>query len=77
MNKTQQKTQIKDTIDIFDPQKSKKDEKKCRRAIKKAGMRNMSGVSRITIQKKDGLSYVIDDPELLNVDSSFAFFGDL
>jgi nascent polypeptide-associated complex subunit alpha len=52
-------------------------EKKCRKALIKVGMKPMTGITRITLKKRDGLIFVIDDPEVLNLDNSYAIFGEL
>merc|ERR1712199_114295 len=54
-----------------------RNEKKCRKALMKVGMKQMSGITRITLKKRDGLIFVIDDPEVLNLDNSYAIFGEL
>ena len=38
-------------------------EKKCRKALMKQGMKALSGITRVTLKKRDGLIFVIDDPE--------------
>jgi nascent polypeptide-associated complex subunit alpha len=43
----------------------------------KAGMKSLSGITRVTLKKRDGLIFVIDDPEVLNLDNSYAIFGEL
>merc|ERR1719331_2186515 len=40
-------------------------------------MKQLSGITRITLKKRDGLIFVIDDPEVLNLDNSYAIFGEL
>ena len=65
---------------LEDPEKEvnfNRNEKKCRKALMKAGMKQMSGITRITLKKRDGLIFVIDDPEVLNLDNSYAVFGEL
>jgi len=57
--------------------KFNRNEKKCRKALMKVGMKQMSGITRITLKKRDGLIFVIDDPEVLNLDNSYAIFGEL
>ena len=52
-------------------------EKKCRKALTKVGMKVLSGITRVTLKKRDGLIFVIDDPEVLNLDNSYAIFGEL
>lgn len=52
-------------------------EKKCRKALMKVGMKPMAGITRVTLKKRDGLIFVIDDPEVLILDNSYAIFGEL
>jgi nascent polypeptide-associated complex subunit alpha len=52
-------------------------EKKCRKALLKVGMKQLTGITRVTLKKRDGLIFVIDDPEVLNLDNSYAIFGEL
>merc|ERR1712032_1706307 len=40
-------------------------------------MKSLSGITRVTLKKRDGLIFVIDDPEVLNLDNSYAIFGEL
>lgn len=54
-----------------------RNEKKCRKALQKAGMKTLGGITRVTLKKRDGLIFVIDDPEVLNLDNSYAIFGEL
>merc|ERR1740130_2445346 len=54
-----------------------RNEKKCRKALMKVGMKQLSGITRVTLKKRDGLIFVIDDPEVLNLDNSYAIFGEL
>merc|ERR1712070_645357 len=54
-----------------------RNEKKCRKALTKIGMKALGGITRITLKKRDGLIFVIDDPEVLNLDTSYAIFGEL
>ena len=54
-----------------------RNEKKCRKSLIKVGMKQLTGITRITLKKRDGLIFVIDDPEVLNLDASYAIFGEL
>merc|ERR1740130_1669263 len=54
-----------------------RNEKKCRKALVKGGMKALGGITRVTLKKRDGLIFVIDDPEVLNLDNSYAIFGEL
>ena len=54
-----------------------RNEKKCRKALIKVGMKPLGGITRVTLKKRDGLIFVIDDPEVLNLDNSYAIFGEL
>mmetsp|Transcript_10750 Transcript_10750/g.10870 ORF Transcript_10750/g.10870 Transcript_10750/m.10870 type:complete len:176 (+) Transcript_10750:22-549(+) len=55
-------------------------EKKCRKALLKLGMKQVAGINRVTLKKRDGLIFVINDPEVLKNganDNSYAVFGEL
>merc|ERR1712046_284827 len=55
-------------------------EKKCRKALLKIGMKQFDGVTRVTLRKRDGLIFVVNNPEVLRSDGdgkSFAAFGRL
>ena len=54
-----------------------RNEKKCRKALMKIGMKQLSGIQRITLKKRDGMIFVIDDPEVLTLENSYAIFGEL
>merc|ERR1719453_2984102 len=54
-----------------------RNEKKCRKALMKVGMKQLTGITRVTLKKRDGLIFVIADPQVLNLDSSYAIFGEL
>ena len=54
-----------------------RNEKKCRKALMKVGMKALGGITRVTLKKRDGLIFVIDDPQVLNLDNSYAIFGEL
>jgi nascent polypeptide-associated complex subunit alpha len=54
-----------------------RNEKKCAKALTKAGMKSVNGITRVTLRKRDGLIFVIDDPRVLNLDNSYAIFGEL
>jgi nascent polypeptide-associated complex subunit alpha len=54
-------------------------EKKARKALVKIGMKPVNGVTRVTLKKRDGLIFVIAEPEVLRSDDgkSFVVFGEL
>ena len=55
-------------------------EKKCRKSLIKLGMKQLTGITRVSLRKRDGLIFVINDPEVLKStsnESSFAIFGEL
>jgi nascent polypeptide-associated complex subunit alpha len=64
-----------------DPSKKlNRGEKKCRKALLKLGMKQLTGITRVTLKKRDGLIFVINDPEVLKSgsnDNSYAVFGEL
>ena len=55
-------------------------EKKCRKALTKLGMKQFAGISRVTIRKRDGFIFMINDPEVLRSaddGNQFVVFGEL
>ena len=40
-------------------------------------MKPLTGITRVTLKKRDGLIFVIDDPEVLILENSYAIFGEL
>ena len=63
-----------------DDKKLNRGEKKCRKALLKLGMKQFTGITRVALRKRDGLIFVINDPEVLRStenDQSFAIFGEL
>jgi nascent polypeptide-associated complex subunit alpha len=64
-----------------DPSKKlNRGEKKCRKSLLKLGMKQLTGITRVTLKKRDGLIFVINEPEVLKSgtnDNSFAVFGEL
>ena len=40
-------------------------EKKCRKALIKLGMKQVSGITRVAIRRRDGPIFVINDPDVL------------
>jgi len=40
-------------------------------------MKIVNGITRVTLKKRDGLIFVIDEPEVFNLDHSYAIFGEL
>ena len=46
----------------------------------KLGMKQVTGINRVTLKKRDGLIFVISEPEVLKNatnDNSYAVFGEL
>ena len=55
-------------------------EKKCRKSLLKLGMKQLPGITRVALKKRDGLIFVINEPEVLKSgtnENSFAIFGEL
>jgi len=55
-------------------------EKKCRKALMKLGMKQVTGITRVTLKKRDGLIFYINEPEVLKSatnENSYAVFGEL
>ena len=63
-----------------DDKKLNRGEKKCRKALLKLGMKQLTGITRVSLKKRDGLIFVINEPEVLKSTEnaqSFAIFGEL
>ena len=53
-------------------------EKKCRKALQKLGMKQVEGFTRISLRKRDGIIFVMEQPEVFkSSESSFCCFGEL
>ena len=48
-----------------DDKKLNRGEKKCRKALIKLGMKQVSGITRVAIRRRDGPIFVINDPDVL------------
>ena len=48
-----------------DAPKLNRGEKKCRKALMKLGMKPFAGITRVTLRRRDGGIFVINDPEVL------------
>jgi len=40
-------------------------------------MKPVDGINRITLKKRDGLIFVIDNPRVMNLDETYCIFGEL
>ena len=63
-----------------DGPKLNRGEKKCRKALTKLGMKQFAGITRVTIKKRDGFIFMINDPEVLisgDNGTQFVCFGEL
>merc|ERR1712156_300164 len=55
-------------------------EKKARKTLTKLGMKQFAGITRVTIKKRDGFIFMINDPEVLisgDDGNQFVCFGEL
>ena len=65
------------------PKKEKKlnkAEKKCIKILSKIGMKSLAGVTRVTLKRRDGIVFVISNPEVYRSstnDNSFVVVGEL
>ncbi|CAI2380239.1 unnamed protein product [Moneuplotes crassus] len=60
--------------------KLNKAEKKCIKALNKMGMKTQSGITRVTLKRRDGIVFVISAPEVYRSptsDNSFVVVGEL
>ena len=76
-NEIKKEEEMPDLENQADDDKLNRNEKKCRKALLKAGMHSLNFITRVTLKKRDGLIFVIDNPEVLNLDNSYAIFGEL
>ena len=64
-----------------DGPKLNRGEKKCRKALMKLGMKQFAGITRVTMRRRDGGIFVINDPEVLRSTegdgNSFVCFGQI
>lgn len=63
-----------------DGPKLNRGEKKCRKALMKLGMKQFAGVTRVTLRKRDGMIFFVNEPEVLRAadnGNSFVVFGEL
>ena len=63
-----------------DGAKIQKGEKKARKVLAKLGMKNLQGTTRVTLRKKDGYIFVINNPTVMRSGedgNSFAVFGEI
>merc|ERR1719453_1000736 len=59
-------------------QKLNRNEKKARKVLKAAGMKELTGFTRIALRKRDGTLFVMNDPDVFqSSESSYACFGEL
>jgi len=67
-------------ISLAEGAKLNRGEKKCRKALTKLGMKAFPGITRVTIKKRDGFIFMINDPEVLvsgDNGNQFVCFGEL
>ena len=83
-NKPQENNEGEEEMPQLENQEDKSNlnrgEKKCRKALLKLGMKAVAGINRVTLRKRDGLIFVINNPEVLKNaanDNSYAVFGEL
>ena len=60
--------------------KMSKNEKKCKKALGKIGLKNQAGITRVTLKRRDGIIFVISNPEVFispTSENSFVVLGEL
>ena len=81
--KTQESKQEEEDMPALENQegiKLNRAEKKCRKALTKLGMKTFGGITRVTIKRRDGFIFMINDPEVLisgDDGNQFVVFGEL
>ena len=79
-NKQEEGEEEMPALESQDAPKLNRGEKKCRKALTKLGMKAFAGITRVTIKKRDGFIFMINDPEVLisgDNGSQFVCFGEL
>ena len=69
-----------DLLVTIEGAKLNRGEKKCRKALTKLGMKQFAGITRVTVKKRDGFIFMINDPEVLisgDNGNQFVCFGEL
>ena len=68
-----QKEEVKAEQEILN-----QNEKKCRKALSKLGLKQMDGFTRIALRKRDGVIFVMNNPDVFkSSESSYCCFGEL
>lgn len=65
---------------MIDGSKLSKGEKKARKTLTKLGMKSLQGVTRVTLKKKDGIIFVINNPTVMRSGddgNTFTVFGEI
>ena len=65
---------------LTDGPKLGKGEKKARKTLTKLGMKSLQGVTRVTLKKKDGIIFVINNPTVMRSGedgNTFTVFGEI
>ena len=82
--KTQEvKTEEEEEMPGLENQEDKKlnrAEKKCRKALTKLGMKTFGGITRVTVKRRDGFIFTVNEPEVLisgDDGNQFVVFGEL
>merc|ERR1711957_121976 len=53
-------------------------ERKCRKALQKLGLKECDGYTRITLKKRDGVIFVMNNPDVfMSSEKSYVCFGEL
>merc|ERR1719473_1012075 len=61
-----------------DGPKLNRGEKKCRKALQKLGMKSVEGFTRISLRKRDGVIFVMNEPDVFkSTENSYCCFGEL
>ena len=85
VTETPQVKETEEKIPVLESQpkqekKLNKAEKKCVKILNKIGMKSLSGVTRVTLKRRDGIVFVITNPEVYRSatsDNSFVVVGEL
>ena len=56
--------QLEEQADTQDGKKLNRAEKKCKKALIKMGLKSITGITRVSVKRRDGLIFIIQDPEV-------------
>ena len=61
---------LEDQTEDVDGKKLNRAEKKCKKALLKLGLKSITGITRVSVKRRDGLIFIISDPEVFKSPSA-------